>query len=388
MTRFVLISNPESPRTTGFQDALTELGLSPACVIPWLDLLEGRAHLDEIFSPGDTLRIESPGRNFNVERALLMRGADEPETESEIEYASIAADAARTLEFQKGEILYPRQWYRGFCAVLRDIKEAIAQTPDVRTMSDPDEITEMFDKPGCNRRLLDASVPAPFPLEMPVNFNDLWAQMNEWALPRIFAKFAHGSSASGTVAYRTDRDGERHQAYTTVEQNGYCLYNSRRVRCLNDLEEIRGLVDALAPHRLHAEEWLPKATMPGKGVFDVRALAIDGKMRHVIGRCSETPMTNLHLLNTRVAAEVVRERVGERAWAMLGETVERVAKVYPRSLHLGIDIMWTPGFRQCYVLEVNAFGDQLNDVLSEGETTYTAEIRAWSEKWGAKCAER
>jgi hypothetical protein len=387
MKRFVLISNPESPRTSGFQDALTEWGFPPALVIPWLDLLEGRGHLETILRPGDTLRIESPGRNFLVERALLLRGADETESETEMGYTRISADTARTLEFQKGEILFPRQWYRGFCAVLRDIKEAIAQVPDVRAMSDPDEIIEMFDKPTCNRRLLDAGISAPFPLETAVNFNDLWAQMNEWTLPRIFGKLAHGSSASGTVAYRTDREGERHQAFTTVEQSGNCLYNSRRVRCLNDLEEIRGLVDTLAKHRLHIEEWLPKATLPGKGVFDVRALAIAGKMRHVVGRCSETPITNLHLLNTRVSAEAVRERVGERAWEMLEETVEKVAQVYPRSLHLGIDIMWTPGFRQCYVLEVNAFGDQLNDVLSEGETTYTAEIRAW-ERVYAECAAR
>lgn len=378
MRRFIVIANPDSPRVAGFQEALAVLQLPAARVIPWQDLLEGRAHLEEILCPSDTLRIESPGRNFKVERALLIRGAEEPETESEVGYAGISADVARTLEFQKGEILYPRQWYHGFCATLRDIKQAIVTITDVRSMSDPDEIIEMFDKTACNRRLREANIKAPFPLEAPVNFNDLWTQMQEWNIPRIFAKLAHGSSASGTIAYRTSGEGERHQAFTTAELESGRLYNSRRVRCLNDLDEIRGLVDTLARHRLHAEEWLPKATLPGKGVFDVRALAIAGRMRHVVGRCSTTPMTNLHLLNTRVSAEAVRGRVGERAWAMLEETVAQVAQLYPRSLHLGIDIMWPPRFRQCYVLEVNAFGDQLNDILSDGETTYTAEIRAWT----------
>src|SRR5690349_9551600 len=100
MNGFVLISHAESPRTVGFQEALTEFGLPRALGISWLDLLEGRAHLEEILCPGDTLRIESPGRNFDVERALLIRGADEPEPESEIEYAGISADAAQSLDFQ------------------------------------------------------------------------------------------------------------------------------------------------------------------------------------------------------------------------------------------------------------------------------------------------
>ena len=97
MSRFVLLSNPESPRTDGFQNALTECCLPPALVVPWLDLLEGRMRLEEILCPGDTLRIESPGRNFLVERALLIRGAEQLETEADVQYVGIPADAARTL---------------------------------------------------------------------------------------------------------------------------------------------------------------------------------------------------------------------------------------------------------------------------------------------------
>ena len=50
----------------------------------------------------------------------------------------------------------------------------------------------------------------------------------------------------------------------------YCLA-SGGFPARNDLAGVDrpDLVDALAPHRLHVEEWLPKATMPGKGGFDI-----------------------------------------------------------------------------------------------------------------------
>src|SRR5579871_2218615 len=109
---FVLLGNPGSRRVLLFQDALCVLGLPPAQVIAWADLLAGRADLSRLIPPGAWVRIESPGRDFPVEQALLALGAEMPDAEEG--YASAPTSEIRALAFDKGRILYPRQWFLGF----------------------------------------------------------------------------------------------------------------------------------------------------------------------------------------------------------------------------------------------------------------------------------
>jgi hypothetical protein len=87
-------------------------------------------------------------------------------------------------------------------------------------------------------------------------------------------------------------------------------------------------------------------------------------------------MTNLHLLNRRNDEQTVRTHVGEGAWEALTRLVEQSAEVFPDSLHLGLDVMWLPGFRRLVLLEANAFGDLLPGTLWNGQTTYDTELKA------------
>jgi hypothetical protein len=68
--------------------------------------------------------------------------------------------------------------------------------------------------------------------------------------------------------------------------------------------------------------------------------------------------------------------MGEEAWSAALRTCERAAAVFPGSLHAGVDLLIAPDFRRHFVLEANAFGDLLPDVMSEGMDTYEAEVRA------------
>jgi hypothetical protein len=45
-------------------------------------------------------------------------------------------------------------------------------------------------------------------------------------------------------------------------------------------------------------------------------------------------------------------------------------------MQIGLDILFTPGFRQHFLLEVNAFGDLLPRVMCAGKNTYEAQIDA------------
>jgi hypothetical protein len=196
--------------------------------------------------------------------------------------------------------------------------------------------------------------------------------MAEHNTRRVFLKLAHGSSASGVVAYQTD--GRRHHAITTVELDATNLYNTRSTRTLTNHHDIAHLIDALCPHRVHVERWFPKAGLLGR-TFDVRVVVIAGRARHAVARLSRTPMTSLHLLNDRADADLVRHRAGDRAWQAAMQTCQRAVRDgFPKSLYAGVDLAFTPDFKSHAVFEVNAFGDQIPGVLHEGLETYDAEL--------------
>src|SRR5262249_28325487 len=156
---------------------------------------------------------ESPGKDFDVERALIAAGAEVANGDEG--YDHISAQSARNLSFERGLILYPRQWYLGYCATLRLIEGQLTECPPHRLMNSPAEVAQMFDKIACHDLFNSRGVPVARSLGAVNSFDDLVERMREQNRLRVFVKLAHGSSASGVVAYQTD--GRRHQAATTVE---------------------------------------------------------------------------------------------------------------------------------------------------------------------------
>ncbi len=74
--RFVVIGNPGNRRIEFFQAALQNLGMPPARVLPYRDLLAGSVDLPDDLEPGTFVRIESPGEDFEVEKWLLLAGEE------------------------------------------------------------------------------------------------------------------------------------------------------------------------------------------------------------------------------------------------------------------------------------------------------------------------
>ncbi len=80
---FLIIGSPGDRRVELFQSALTSLELPPARFVSYLDLLAGRVSLADMVTPASIVRIESPGMNQEVERALLTLGAEVPDPEGD-----------------------------------------------------------------------------------------------------------------------------------------------------------------------------------------------------------------------------------------------------------------------------------------------------------------
>ena len=375
-----LVGNPKNRRVALFQQALAEAGEPPAVVLPWLDLLTGRRAIDEV-PPGAVLRIDSPGENWAVEKALLAAGAAAAEAEGG---PTLGGRALADLTEDRGRILFPRQWFLGLRTTLEDWARTLAGR-GVRWTAPAAGAVCMFDKIACARRLAAAGVPVPPGLDSPdsepiAGFDDLAERMAAADCDRAFVKLAHGSSASGVVAVRRGRAGW--SAVTSAEivrgDGGVRLYNSLKVRRYVDPEEVRILIDELARHRALVERWLPKASIGGGGgrAFDLRVVTVAGEPRHTVVRTARGPLTNLHLGGRRGDPAAVRDLLGPERWAAVLETVRRAAAVFPDTLTTGQDVLLTPGGRSHAILEVNAFGDLLPGVLDRGEDVYAAQIAA------------
>jgi hypothetical protein len=371
---FLLVGHPGHKRVNLFQEALDRRGLPPARLVAWRDLLTARADLEVAVGTGALVRIESPGQDFEVEKLLTAAGAREPETE-DVTATSISAEEALGLPFDRGRLRFPRQWYRGFRATLRRLAAAGASNPTVRWTSHPDEIVTLFDKRQCHRLFAGVGLPVPKSLGSVGSLHELLASMEEKKRRQVFVKLACGSSASGVVAFRIG--GPRMEAITTVElehRDGQPrLYNSRRIRRYEAPADIKILIDALCREGVHVEEWVPKAGFAGDA-FDLRVLVVAGEIRHIVPRLSRQPMTNLHLLNRRGDLERIRATVPRASWEAALETCRRAARLFPRCHQIGIDLLFTPGFRSHALLEANAFGDLLPGVLWNGLDTYEAEL--------------
>ncbi|MFF3286678.1 STM4014 family protein [Streptomyces sp. NPDC003023] len=357
--RFAVVGVPAGRRVTFFQDALRAAGLPAARVVPWLDVLRGRAG----FRPGEWVRIDSPGEDAEVERAL--RGVDDP---TRVEGTAL--------------------WYARFTAAVREVA-SLAAADGASLLDDPASLAVLFDKRLCHAVLSAAAVPVP---ESPTSgaasppvrgWEDVCALQAATGLRRVFVKLAHGSSASGVLALETAGRG-RVQATTSVERDSDGrLFNSLRVRRYSSEREVAELIDALAPDGLHIERWLPKASQQGR-VADLRVVVVAGRATHAVVRTSRSPMTNLHLGGGRgdlAAARAATEAAGG-SWAQTMALCERAAACFGGASRVGVDLLPTRGWRRFAVGEVNAFGDLLPRLTglpgsgTEGLDTYAAQVAA------------
>ena len=393
MKNLTIIANPENRRVGLLQQALANLNLPPATVISYADLITGKQNLEQ-FKPNNIIRFDSPEKNFEVDKAIIAAGdlREGVEGEEGVEgvegntHQQISSQEVAKLEFDKGRILYPRQWYLGWRNLLQRWEARSNLTPNpspcvrrggLEVMNHPRDIAVMFDKPRCHERFSKNKVPVARSLGKIHSYEHLREQMQAQGLERVFIKLSHGSSASGVIAYRANSCFE--SAITTVERvredGETLLYNSRRIRNYTKREEIADIINILTAEGVQVEEWLPKARLQGCG-FDLRVVVINGEAQHTVVRLGKSPMTNLHLGNERGNLEEFLEKVSDDNWQKMKKTCEQAAGLFPNSLYCGVDLMILPDWEQHAVLEINAFGDLLPGITHCGLSTYESELKA------------
>lgn len=353
-----VIGNPGNRRVQLFLEESRapgrDQGLAPWDTSSWADVLAGR-----IPGAGCLTRIDSPGEDEHVKRALVARGGGEP------------------VEHPHGAI-----WGLGAAARGLQLAAEALEAAGHRLTVPADDLRVLCDKHACQRRLARSGVPVPQIVGLVHSYAELLELLHEAREPRVFVKPRHGSSATGVLAWETD--GTRHQARAALEIAGTegrpQLFNHLRVRRYSDpntLERIvNGLCSQSGPGGLHVERWIPKAGFGGR-TFDLRVLVIAGRARHRVVRTSKGPLTNLHLGNARGDIAQIQKHLGSEHWDDIGRVAEAAARCFQDSIALGVDVLaGLDGHAR--VAEVNAFGDLLPGVLHEGQSTYAAQLEAYA----------
>lgn len=365
-SELLLVGSPGDERVTALQRARAKRGEPPAALVPWREVVEHPGRLRSALRPGVAVRIDSPGKSFEVERALVAAGAEVPDGG---DAPRIGAAAAAALAFDRGRLLFPRQWYLGLRAVLARLDEELGEAP---RFAHPPDVVTMFDKRVCHGVLAARGAPVPAALGPVGSWDALRAAMRARGIPRVFVKLAHGSSASGVVALRESPRGPR--GFTTVEREGDRLYNTRRIRLVTRERELAGIVDALAREGVQVEEWLPKATLENRPL-DLRVLVIAGRPRHTVVRTGRTAITNLQAGGRRGSLDALAAKLGAAAVERARAVAAAAAAAFPRTLAVGADVLIDPVGRPA-ILELNAFGDLLRGDLDAGEDPQEAQLAA------------
>lgn len=358
--RFLVIGNPENRRVALFQEACRRVGLPDIRILPWVRYLGDPSSLRVALQNCDAVRIESPGENAEVSSLLLRKGG-----------------MLEIPEYEKGRIWNQAEWYRGWTGVLARLGEV-----DVPFINRPDEIGLMFDKLTCQKHLREAGVSVPRILGTADGADEVFQLMAESGVNRVFVKPRHSSSASGVVALQRRRKGSL--AVTSVKvvrEEEVKLFNSLKISRYEKRGEIVELLDLLGAENLMVERWFPKAVLQRR-VTDFRVLMIAGKVRHIVARTSRSPLTNLHLGNARGNLQLIQGSIPDETWIGAMADCRRTAANFANCHYLAIDLMIGSDLESWAIAEVNAFGDLLPNLHSEGEDTYEAEIRSWLRSCG------
>lgn len=368
---FIIVGDPFSRRMPLLLEAARQQGFDHE-IVQYGEFLNGAVPAAAI-GPNTLVRIESPGENPETMRQILRSGIEPIEERRRV---PIGESEITSLEFDRGEIVHPLQWFLGFEQIL--LRIGSAWTPrGVRWMNPPEAVITAFDKLACLDRWSAAGLPTATRYPGITTYSQLRAQIPD-RHARLFIKLRYGFSAMGAVAL--EWRGDLVRAITTVDVAWAAgrprLFVSKRPRIIQREFEIAWLIDTLAMEEIIVEDWLPKARWHGKP-FDLRIVTIQGRAHHVVGRASSSPFTNLNLDSERVAGVDVANILGD-SWPQTLALAERAASHISPG-YLGIDVLVRSCRRRCVVLEANAFGDFLPGLLLNGESTYAAEMRRLSE---------
>jgi hypothetical protein len=374
--RYVVIANPAGKRWQVYAPQLeafwAERGVRPEVeVVPWSAVVPRDGDLDGLpaFDRPALVRLESPGRDWDVTKLLLQAGERED-----------GGDGARwaALPYEKGRLVRPGLLYRGFRRVLRGLRRSFDRRPRLTALACPLAVAELFDKNATAARLEASGVPCPPSLPAPDTPDALLALLREQRFHPAYVKLNTGSSASGIAVVHAG--GDEPWAVSSVLRLRGGFFSTRLLR-RHSGDDLRAVLGFLLDEGACVQRGVRMAQIDGHN-FDVRVVVIHGRPAFTVFRLSPQPMTNLHLGGRRGDPARCRAAVPTRAWLDGLDHCVEAAALY-RCAAVGVDLLFESGYLRHYVLEVNAFGDFFPGLVDErGVSVHGAEVEATARAHG------
>jgi hypothetical protein len=340
-------------------------------VVAWKEVVPRDGNLDGLaaFDGPAVVRLESPGRDFEVLKLLLGAGGR-------------AVPGERTdwssLVWEKGRLVRPGLLYQGFRRVLAGLEESFDRRPHLRPLARPLDLAEMFDKNATCDRLEAAGIPCPPRLPAPDSPEELLAGLTAERWESAYVKLNTGSSAAGiAVVHALDRPP---WAISSVVRLGDGFFSSRRLR-RHQGADLDAVLRFLLAEGVCVQRGIRMAQVDGQN-FDVRVVVVHGRPAFTIFRLSSLPMTNLHLGGRRGDPARCRAAIPPRAWLDALDHCAEAAGLYEAAA-VGVDLLFESGYIRHWLLEVNAFGDFFPGLAdAEGRGVHAAEIEATARAQG------
>jgi hypothetical protein len=376
--RLVVIANPDSLRYGAYATEVAAFRADRGIpleteLVSWREVILRSGNLDGLaaFDRPAVVRLESPGRDWDVARLLLAAGARGTPDEGP-HWLDLAP--------RKGWLVRPGLFYEGFRRVLDGLRGSFESRTHLRPTACPRDVAEMFDKNATCDRLVAAGVPSPPTLETsPGSATALLAEVRRRRWATTYVKLNTGSSASAIAVLRGG-EGEPWCASSSAVRLDGEFFSSRRLARYSGAD-LDAVLEFLLGEGACVQQGIRMAQVDGCN-FDVRCVLIHGAVAFTIFRLSPGPMTNLHLGGRRGEPAVCRAAVPTRAWLDAMDDCVATAQLY-RADMVGVDLLFESGYARHYILEVNAFGDFFPNLTDQhGRNVYRVELEALTREMG------
>lgn len=350
-------------RKMGFSQALQAASYPSPQYLDYGTCLRTPEKLVDMLGQIDVLRIDSPGGGYDLWSQFAK-------------YYDYSMDAYSD---QNGRIYPQKPYYDGTCATI-NMATRVAKKLKIACTVDANAVSVFMDKLQTHKLCQKNGLPVPHLLPLAKNnhvknYMELCAAMDSANIRKVFMKPFYGSAASGVVAI--EKFGTHVRARTSVElveeSDKILLFNSLKLKTYLDKDAVQ-LINHVAALGVIVEKWIPKFKLDDKPC-DLRLLVIGGKPAHAVVRMSDTPITNLHLGNVRTQSDALRAAMPPTTWDKIVHIGEQAGALFPNQFCIGIDIAVHENAKDIFVLEINAFGDQLHDVFHDGLSPYAYQIK-------------
>lgn len=379
--RYILVANPGTKRHEHCLRALNDFwsprGVVPnVAVVPWSEVVPRDGNLDGLqdFDSPAVVRLESQGKDHAVARMLLEAGARDDPSEPPFDW--------RAMPISRGELVRPGLAARGFRRVLEGLRASFDARLHLSPTACPLAIAAMFDKFETTRLLAASGVPVPatctFEADaMPV----IQKSIRNRSWPNAYIKLNSGASAMGIVVLNPASDSDSLFGISSLKRINGNYFNSRRLQKLTT-DNLNDTLEFLEREGAIVQRGIPMAQIDDLNC-DVRVVCIHGQPSATIFRLSSHPMTNLHLGGRRGDPARCRAAIPNRVWLDALDHCSEAASAF-RSTVAGVDLVFEPGFRRYFILEVNAFGDffpgwrdRVGRTIASIEIEMTARLQGW-----------